>query len=52
MSLTEQTKNDLKYVLETIDQRLHEIGSNIALKHEAAALQTLRENAAGMLLEG
>lgn len=52
MSLTDQTRNDLKTILETIDQRLFELETDLSQQHEIAALQGLRENAAGMILEG
>lgn len=52
MKLTDQTKSDLKSILETLDQRLHEITGDPAMKHEAAALQGLRENASKMIAAG
>lgn len=49
MHLTEQTQSDLKSILETLDQRIHELATETATSAEVAALQGLRANAAGLL---
>ena len=55
-SISNQTKADLTSILETLDQRIHEIASGSTSSeavsdHERLALGTLRDGAAG-LLEG
>ena len=49
--LSEQTQRDLGYILETLDQRIHEItsGEPEAGAAEIAALEALRGSTAGML---
>ncbi len=49
MSFTDQTKRDLASILETLDQRLHEISTDPAMLHEIAALHSLRASASAML---
>lgn len=52
MTLTDQTKRDLASILETLDQRLHEISTDPAMMHEVTALQTLRASASAILPTG
>jgi len=49
MTLSTQTKADLASILETLDQRIHELTCDQHQSGEAQALQTLRANAAAML---
>ena len=52
MKLTDQTKCDLESILETLEQRIHEISADPAMKAEAAALEGLRQSASAMLVQG
>jgi hypothetical protein len=54
MTLSEQTTSDLNSILETLDQRIHEMTStkdavNMAHPTEVAALADLRDQAQGIL---
>jgi hypothetical protein len=51
MPLTEQTQRDLQAVLETLDQRIHEL-SNERWTVERAHVQRLRTHAAEVLSTG
>lgn len=60
MTLSDQTQRDLKSILETLDQRLHELSDGVGGDNapapiaaaEVGALQALRDSAAGMLRAG
>ena len=48
--LSEQTQRDLKCILETLDQRIHEIGSFPAAREtELADLKDIRSRTASLL---
>lgn len=48
--LSEQTKVDLKSILETLDQRIHEATSDQTVsEHEVAVLVSLRDAVRGVL---
>lgn len=54
MNTTDQTKTDLSSILETLDQRIHEMTDgadavNAAHPAEVAALADLRDQARGLL---
>lgn len=48
-NLSEQTQRDLESILETLDQRIHEIGLDAVMAAEAEMLTALRGRTAGML---
>lgn len=52
MSLTQQTKRDLKVVLETLDQRIYELSSTDQQTSECTQLRSLRTRTVEVLSAG